>query len=185
MREHKVLIVDDEEYILNSLKRLLRNEKYAVLTTVSPQEAIEIVSREKISLIIVDYRMPQLNGVELLKKIKAVSEDTLRIILTGYTDTQIAVQAINEGEVYRFISKPWNDDELKIIISQALAQYDLFMDNKELLEMVQKNQYILSQIRKEHPEIEIKEMPQAQEGKYVIEGRIVSLEDYMKRYFSR
>lgn len=185
MRKHTVIIVDDEQSILNSLKRLLREEQYSVVTALSGKEALEFLKGSPpVSLIITDYRMPQMDGIEFLKEIKRLYPETLRMVLTGYADTQIALDAINEGEVYRFITKPWSDDEIKITIAQALVQYDLFMDNRELIELVQKNQEFLNQIKKEHPEIKMKDIPTSKEGKYVLEGKVATLEEFMKRYFS-
>jgi len=133
-REINVLFVDDEVNILNSLRRLFITETYDIATTSSLDEAWAILAREKIKVIVSDQRMPGMMGVELLKQVKAKHPDTIRILFTGYTDFQAAEEAINLGEVYRFISKPWNTTDLKATIKQALAHYDLVITNRQLFE---------------------------------------------------
>ncbi|MBF0486189.1 MAG: response regulator [Candidatus Omnitrophica bacterium] len=123
--KYLVLLVDDEEAILSTLRRLFMIlENCEVLSTTSPKEALEIVSKRKVDLIISDHRMPEMSGVFLLKKIKSASPETLRILLSGYSDFNALVDAINEGEIYRFISKPWNNDAFLNTIRVALKQRD-------------------------------------------------------------
>ncbi|MGR3310173.1 MAG: HD domain-containing phosphohydrolase [Candidatus Brocadiales bacterium] len=135
MREHTILVVDDEKYIVSSIRRSLVDEGYNVLTATSAAEGLEIMQEEEISLVISDYRMPTMNGIEFLQKVKNDWYDTVRILLTAYSDIGIAVQAINRGEVYRFISKPWKGDELNAVVSKAVASYNLIRENKRLTEL--------------------------------------------------
>ena len=107
----------------------------------------------------------------------------LRIILTGYADVDVVIKAINEGEVYRFLAKPWNDEEFKIVVRQALAHFDLLADNKILLQMVQKQKEALSEMQKRYPEA--MDLPKMKDGAYVIENAGESLDDFMKRYFPK
>jgi DNA-binding NtrC family response regulator len=175
------MIVDDELGVLNSLRRLLHNEGYAIFATTSAQEALDRLKSEEISLIICDQRMPQISGVELLKEAKQIRPEAIRIILTGYSDIDVAIQAINEGEVYRFLAKPWNDQELKLIIRKALEHYDLVMDNKILLRMVKRQMETLTELEKRYPGIS--DISKFKDGTYVIKGMEESLEEFMKRYF--
>ncbi|MFH1626147.1 MAG: HD domain-containing phosphohydrolase [Pseudomonadota bacterium] len=138
MSGHKLLFVDDEEKILHSLTRLFRKENYEVFTTTSAREGLETVVEHEISLVLSDQRMPEMTGTEFLRQVKRKSPDTIRVILTGCTDMAAAVQAINEGEVYRFITKPWDDLELKIIVSHAVKQYELVKENRELTFLTKK-----------------------------------------------
>lgn len=125
MSVHRLLIVDDEASILNSLKRLLRPEKYEIDITTSPQEALGWLKIKKYSLIVSDQRMPDMEGTVFLEQAKALAPDTVRILLTGYADMQAAIDAINRCAVYRFLTKPWNDEEIKIAFKRAIEHGEL------------------------------------------------------------
>ena len=129
---HSLLLVDDEENILNSLKRTLRKEQYRIITAQSGMEGLSVIDREKISLVLSDHRMPGMEGGEFLNEVRQKSPDTIRMMLTGYADMQSVMNAINHGEVYRFITKPWDDEEIRFIVRDALRHYDLIDENKAL-----------------------------------------------------
>jgi len=116
----KILLVDDEERILRSLGMLLRLQ-YQVFTTTDGNEALQILKREKIHLIISDQRMPIMNGSELLRQAREMAPDTVRILLTGYADADAAVASVNEGEIFRYINKPWGPKELRDTIADAVG----------------------------------------------------------------
>jgi response regulator RpfG family c-di-GMP phosphodiesterase len=116
-----LLLVDDEENILKSLRRVLRGEPYHLLTAESGEAALEQLQAAHVDLVISDARMPGMDGATLLAEVKRRWPGCVRILLTGYADLTTTVKAINEGQVYRYISKPWDDDELRLIIRQALA----------------------------------------------------------------
>lgn len=146
-KQIKVLCVDDEINVLRALQRLFLDFDYEILTATSGKEGLEILKdTDMIQLVISDYRMPNMNGVDFLKEVCQNWPDTVRIVLSGYADTATIVSAINDGQVYKFIPKPWNDDELKISISKALEHYfiqqkyieltkELETKNKELQEI--------------------------------------------------
>lgn len=113
-----VLFVDDEERILRSLKMLFKSQ-YDVKITTDGNEAIEIVKNSKVHVIVSDQRMPIMPGVEVLRSVKEVSPNTMRLLLTGYSDWAAMVGSINEGEVFRFINKPWDNEDIKAIVAQA------------------------------------------------------------------
>jgi response regulator RpfG family c-di-GMP phosphodiesterase len=139
--QYTLLCVDDEKNILNALKRLLRKEKFRLLTGNSGQEGLDILAENEVHVVLSDQRMPGMNGTEFLKEVKALYPDILRIILTGYTDVDSISEAINEGHIYKFFLKPWNDQNLKLEIRQAMEQYGLMQDNKRLHDQVfQRNQ---------------------------------------------
>ncbi|MFC5300120.1 ATPase, T2SS/T4P/T4SS family [Azospira restricta] len=129
---YRLLIVDDEPGILKSLTRTFRAEAYEVVTAGSGAEALAKLRESPAQVIISDYMMPGINGAELLKQVKALYPDTIRIMLTGHADTGAVMGAINEGAVYKFILKPWNDDDLRVTVSLALEQYDLVQKNRLL-----------------------------------------------------
>ena len=114
----RVLLVDDEERILRSLGLLLRMQ-YQVFATSDGYEALDILKREKIHVLISDQRMPIMSGSELLRQARDTAPDTIRILLTGYADADAALASVNEGEIFRYITKPWGPMELRDTIAQA------------------------------------------------------------------
>ena len=129
---YRILLVDDEPNVLNALRRVFRQENYAVTMASGGQEALALLRKEPFHLMISDYMMPGMNGAELLKQVKALKPEIIRIMLTGHADTGAVMGAINEGAVYKFILKPWNDDDLRVTVALALEQYDLIQQNKVL-----------------------------------------------------
>jgi len=115
-----VLCVDDEQYVLNALNRLLRHD-YHLLFANSGNEALTILQRHAVHVVISDQRMPGLTGVEMLKEAARMRPEAMRILLTGYADLQATMEAVNSGEVFRYITKPWNNDALKSTVVQAVA----------------------------------------------------------------
>ncbi len=120
-----LLFVDDEQGILNSLRRLFIDDNVRILTSTSGAEAIELIKSNDIAVIVSDHRMPGMSGIEFLQKAKALSPDSVRVMLTGYADTQAAIDAINKGEVYKFITKPWEIDEFRSIIFDAVGRHNV------------------------------------------------------------
>lgn len=132
MRNRTTLCVDDETHVLSSLKRLLRNEDYNVVAANGGQEALDVMKKQPVHVVISDHRMPGMTGTELFQTVKKLYPDTVRVILSGYADINAVLQAINKGEVYRFLTKPWNDEELKVAIKQCIGQYDILQENQKL-----------------------------------------------------
>ncbi len=129
---HTVLCVDDEKNILHSLKRLLRKEDYRLLTANSGTDGLGVLENNDVHLVVSDQRMPEMSGTEFLGKVKENYPDAIRIVLTGYTDVDSITESINKGHIYKFILKPWNDQNLKLEIKQGLEQYALMQSNKML-----------------------------------------------------
>ena len=136
--KHTILFVDDEKNVLRSLERLFRKEGYDILTASSGEEGLRKLDGRQISVIVSDQRMPGMTGSEFLRRSKKLSPDTIRIMLTGYADISATMDAINKGEVYRFITKPWNDEEIKLIIRDVLKYYELTNENKRLFKLTRK-----------------------------------------------
>lgn len=130
---YQLLLVDDEPHVLNALKRVFRQENYRILTAGSGREALEVLARERCQLMISDYLMPEMNGAELLRQVKEQYPEMIRIMLTGHADTAAVMGAIKEGAVYKFILKPWNDDDLRVTVALALEKYDLLNKNRSLM----------------------------------------------------
>ena len=130
--QRTLLLVDDEPNILASLKRLFRRDGHVMLTANSGAEGLELLSKHKVDLIISDQRMPGMTGVEFLRTAKALYPDTIRIVLSGYTELQSVTDAINEGAVYRFLTKPWEDEPLREQINKAFEYKELLEENRQL-----------------------------------------------------
>jgi len=114
-----LLLVDDEPNILNSLSRLLRREGYTILTAASPFEAFDLLAKHPTQVVISDQRMPEMSGTEFLSRVRQLYPDTVRLVLTGYTDLESVTGAINQGAIYKFLTKPWDDDQLREQIREA------------------------------------------------------------------
>jgi response regulator RpfG family c-di-GMP phosphodiesterase len=138
MSKPKILLVDDEANVLRALQRVLRREPFEVVATTFPEEAIQKVSEETFSVVVSDQRMPQMEGVQVLEKVREISPDTVRIMLTGYADIQAAVDAINRGAVFRFLAKPWDEEGFRSVIRDAVSYYELVAENKRLHTLTQK-----------------------------------------------
>ncbi len=137
----RVLFVDDEENVLRSLTRLFMSEDYEVLTAASGAAGLDIMRNTEIPVIVSDQRMPAMSGAEFLERSRQISPDSIRIILTGYADVQAAIGAINKGGAYRYVSKPWNDGDLLLVVKDAFDKYRLLKENKYLTALtIQQNE---------------------------------------------
>ena len=148
MHEHTVLFVDDEVNILKAIQRLLRSERVKVLTASRAREALELLDTTPVQVVVSDQRMPEMPGVELLSSVREHHPDTVRMMLTGYTEMKIAVEAINHGEIYRLITKPWNDDELKATLRQAFDHYDLKAEVRRLNHLTREQNFELQDMNR-------------------------------------
>ncbi|MGM0701325.1 MAG: EAL domain-containing protein [Pseudomonadota bacterium] len=120
--EHTVLLLDDEANILRALTRTLRRDGYRILATESAHHAFELLATEDVQVIISDQRMPEMSGTEFLRRVKELYPDTIQIVLSGYTDLKTVTAAINEGAIFKFLTKPWDDDELRLVVQQAFRK---------------------------------------------------------------
>lgn len=130
---HKLMMVDDEPVNLRTLMRLFRQD-YEVVTAESGAEALRLLEQHDVALLISDQRMPEMTGIELMKNTVAIRPQMVKILLTGYTDVGALIESINCGLVYRYLTKPWNNDDLKITVIRALEYYES-SKSRHLLEM--------------------------------------------------
>ena len=151
-RERTLLLVDDEENILSSLTRLLRRDGYKIFRAAGGKEGLKVLAEQDIGVIITDQRMPEMTGVEFLYEVKQIYPDTVRIVLSGYTELKSVTDAINEGAIYKFLTKPWDDELLQKNIAEAFERYEMKMENirladelKSVNESLEKANKILSQ----------------------------------------
>jgi putative nucleotidyltransferase with HDIG domain len=145
---HTVLFVDDEVNILKALQRLLRSEHMNVLCASRAQEALELLDKQQCQVVVTDQRMPEMTGVDLLSQVRQRFPDIVRMMLTGYTEMDVAVDAINRGEIYRLITKPWNDDELRATIRQAFDHSDLKNEIKRLNQVTREQNFKLQDMNR-------------------------------------
>lgn len=139
-RKHPLLIVDDEPEVLASLRSMFRRD-YHVHAANRAEEALALLRTQEVHVVVSDQRMPGMSGTEFLARVRAEFPDVIRLMITGYADIESVIDAINRGNVYRYISKPWDPAELESIVRQAVDQYELVADRRRLLkELEDKNQ---------------------------------------------
>jgi response regulator RpfG family c-di-GMP phosphodiesterase len=130
--DYTILLVDDEENILRSLKRQLAELDYGIEIVPSGPQGLELLDEKEIAVIISDQRMPGMSGTQFLSMAKKKQPDTIRMLLTAYSDLKDTVDAINQGEIYKYLSKPWDEGALKRTVSEAVERYALIKENKRL-----------------------------------------------------
>jgi DNA-binding NtrC family response regulator len=138
MEESKncILLVDDEAHVVSALRRALMEEDYDIVSAHGGKEALEILSSQPIKVIVCDERMPGMHGAELLSMVSRRHPQTVRILLTGQATLESAMKAVNEGEIWRFFAKPWNDLDLALAIRAAIEKYDLEMNLRKMMALV-------------------------------------------------
>lgn len=144
--QSRLLLVDDEVNVVTSLRRVLRNEDYLIDVATSGTQALALMEQAEYDLIISDARMPGMDGPTFLSKVQERWPDCMRILLTGYADLTMTVKAINEGNIYRYISKPWDDNELKIMVRQALQYRDLEKERQRLVQLTHEQNESLKEL---------------------------------------
>jgi CheY-like chemotaxis protein len=131
-RRRTLMLVDDEVAIISALRRLFRRDGYQLVTAHSGAEALELLASHPVDVIVSDQRMPGMTGVEFLRRTKALHPDTIRMTLSGFADLQSIIDAVNEGAIYKFLMKPWDDNRLREHVAQAFEQKELADDNRRL-----------------------------------------------------
>lgn len=147
--EMTLLCVDDEKIILRTLQRLFYRKPYTVLLANSAKEALEIIRKTSIDVIVSDMRMPEMDGAVLLEKVAKSNPDTYRIVLSGYSDFESTVAAINLGRINRFINKPWNNDDLINTVEEGFERIKLKRENKNLKDEIEKQNTLLKNLNNE------------------------------------
>jgi DNA-binding NtrC family response regulator len=151
--QRTILLVDDEESVRNALRRTLKREGYNVIVANGPEEGLARLRENSIQLVISDHLMPNMTGLEFLTLVRDRHPDVCRIMLTGHADMDTAIRAINEGDIYRFLSKPWDDLELKVLLHVAFEHTELEAENRKLLAMVRRQADVMRAIDRQYPGI--------------------------------
>jgi two-component system probable response regulator PhcQ len=174
---YRLMIVDDEKHILSALKRSLkRDSDWDIEVFSSGEEALRRAQVADFDLFISDYRMPEMNGVEFLIQAKALQPEAMRLILSGHSDLDGLLRGINEAEIYRFISKPWQDYELRCTIEQALKHRAILVENRCLADQVRSQQSQLDEQSRILAELEA-ESPGLTQVNWSEDGAIILNED--------
>ncbi|RKY87250.1 hypothetical protein DRQ09_04770 [candidate division KSB1 bacterium] len=178
MSQHKILIVDDEENILRALRRLFIETDYVVSVETSPKRALKLLEKEKFSLIISDQKMPEMTGIEMLKIAKKIQPDAIRIVLSGYAEVGIIISAINEGEIYKFITKPWDDDNMLLEVKKALEYYELKTEKEALMKRIEEQN---KQLKRFNEELEKKVEEKTRELKLAYSEKVLLTEQLKEK----
>jgi DNA-binding NtrC family response regulator len=121
----RILFIDDEELVLNSLRRALRNETFGSFFTTEPETAFRLVKEENIDIVVSDQSMPNMSGTEFLAILRRLHEKVIRVMLTGQSDRETTINAINDGHVHRFLDKPWDNDKLRTVLQELVLEVRL------------------------------------------------------------
>jgi signal transduction histidine kinase len=148
IRRHTLLVVDDEPDVVQSLRDLLRRE-FNVLGATHARDGLRLLHEQPVHVVMTDQRMPEITGVEFLRSVRRDCPDAIRLLFTGYADIKAVIDAINEGHVYRYITKPWDPDELRTVLHQAGEQYDLLQERQRLLDDLRRKNQELEQANAE------------------------------------
>ena len=141
--KHTILVVDDEPDVVKSIQDLLRFD-YKVLGATRATDGLRLLGEQPIHVVLTDQRMPEMTGVEFLRRLRETHPDTVRLLITGYADIRAVIDAINEGNVYRYITKPWEPEELQAVIKESVERYELVAERKRLMgELKSKNEELL------------------------------------------
>ncbi|MBI5938515.1 MAG: response regulator [Betaproteobacteria bacterium] len=149
MDERTLLLVDDEENILSALTRLLRRDGYRILRAGSGREGLDLLAEHRVGVIISDQRMPEMTGTEFLSQVKELYPETVRIVLSGYTELASITDAINRGAIYKFLTKPWEDDLLRANVEEAFRRYEMKQENLRLAQELKTANKTLSALNQE------------------------------------
>lgn len=148
---HRILLVDDEQNVLNALRRIFsassgeKGQVFQIELFTSPLQALKRAENgAAFDLVLSDYRMPDMNGVDFLTAFRQLQPNAVRLILSGYTDLEALIGAINEAQIFRFIAKPWKQYELISAVTQALAHHDLLLENQRLADQVRLQKGLIS-----------------------------------------
>ena len=159
VRQRTLLFVDDEPSILSALKRLFRRDGYQILTAGGGAEGLELLSANPVDLVISDQRMPNMTGVEFLREVKQRHPETVRIVLSGYTELNSITEAINEGAIFKFLTKPWEDEQLRANVQEALQYKDLIDENRRLaVELGEANRQLQHLLEENRHQLKIDEI---------------------------
>ncbi len=176
---HNVLLVDDEPNVLTGLRRALRKEPFDLLCATSAQEAFVLLQARSVDVVVSDQDMPGMTGVTFLTRVRQAFPDTVRFMLTGKATLEVAIQAINEGAISRFFTKPCNPVDLAVTIRQTLQQRELMVEARRLLHTVKRQSATLEDLEQKFPGIT--QVQRDRDGAIVVEPDDISVEELLRQ----
>jgi DNA-binding NtrC family response regulator len=150
---HAILLVDDEPNVISALERALLDEPYILHSAESGEKGLELLSQTRVKVIVSDERMPGMGGAEFLSRVKELYPQVVRIMLTGQASIESTMKAVNKGEIYRFLIKPWDDMELILSLRSAVEKYDMEEENRRLLRTVKRQSREIKMLEERFPGI--------------------------------
>ena len=151
--KYTILVVDDEELFIEYIQSVLSGKNYNVITASSGQEGLEILKKQSVNMVISEYKIPLMNGLEFLEKVRIIYPDILTIMVTDQPDIKLAIKAINEAGVYKFLLKPWDDIEFKNAIKKTLESLQVIKERDGLIRRVKTHEATLKDLEKRYPGI--------------------------------
>ncbi|MDZ4202283.1 MAG: response regulator [Gallionella sp.] len=176
-----ILCVDDEPNILSALKRLLHRQGYRVSTAESGAEGLQVLEQQPVDLVLSDMRMPQMDGAQFLEQVRQRWPDTVRVLLTGYADVESTMAAINKGEIYRYIAKPWDDNDVLFLVKHAMERKALEAEKRRLEALTQRQNEELKSL---NASLEIKVQQRTKELQLALQGLEKSNEQLRKNFLT-
>jgi two-component system probable response regulator PhcQ len=153
IKKHTILVVDDEEFSIENIQRVLSDENYKVITVSNGQKGLDILKKHQVSMVISEYKIPLMNGLEFLEKVRIIYPDILTIMITDHADIELAIKAINEAGVYKFFLKPWDDIDFKNTIKKTLESLQVIKERDGLIRKVKTHEATLKDLEKRYPGI--------------------------------
>jgi len=153
IRKHSILVVDDEELFIEYIKSMLSGESYNVITASSGKQGLEILKKQSVNMVISEYKIPLMNGLEFLEKVRIIYPDILTVLVTDQADINLALKAINEAGVYKFLLKPWDNIDFKNTIKKTLESLQVIKERDELIRKVKTHEATLNDLEKRYPGI--------------------------------
>ena len=148
-----ILLVDDEEFVLRALERSLKREAFEVIACPGAKEALETLTKAAVDVVISDHRMPEMTGMDFLIEVRKRHPDIVRILLTGHADMEVAIAGINDGKLFRFLTKPWDDKLLRATVGKAVEVARLNRKSRGLLKELKQEDEYLKNLETSHPGI--------------------------------
>jgi DNA-binding NtrC family response regulator len=151
--KHTILVVDDDKLFIDYIQRMLSGESYNIITGSSGQEGLEILKKQHVSMVISEYKIPLMSGLEFLEKVRIIYPDILTIMVTDHADIKLVIKAINEAGVYKFLLKPWDDIDFKNTIKKTLESLQVIKERDMLIRKVKTHEATLKDLEKRYPGI--------------------------------
>ena len=153
IKKHTILVVDDDEIFIENIQRLLSDENYNVITASKGQEGLDILEKEQVCMVIAEYKIPIMNGLEFLEKVRIIYPDILTVIVTEHADIEMAIKAINEAGVYKFLLKPLDDIDFNNTIKKTLESLQIIKERDVLIRKVKTHEATLKDLEIRYPGI--------------------------------